>query len=172
MPIVAAALLLVLAVIVLIPIGIVQRFRMGTARRRARRWVATLNLIAVVASTILLLVAALVAWPWAPDLLTYTLAGLAIGCGLGIAGTWLTHWEDGERLHYTPNRWLVLALTLVVAGRLVYGWWQMWAAWHQALERGAWIAASGAAGSMSAGAVILGYYVVFWSGVRRRVRAR
>jgi hypothetical protein len=34
----------------------------------------------------------------------------------------------------------------------------------------AWVAASGAAASMSAGAVVLGYYLVYWAGVRRRLR--
>jgi len=33
----------------------------------------------------------------------------------------------------------------------------------------AWTAASGAAGSLAAGAVALGYYLVYWIGVRRRV---
>jgi hypothetical protein len=33
-----------------------------------------------------------------------------------------------------------------------------------------WVAASGVATSMSAGAIVLGYYLVYWVGVRRRLR--
>jgi hypothetical protein len=170
-PIIAAALLLLLAVVVIIPLGIIQRFRLGTARRRARRWLATINLVGVAASLAVLLIAALITTRWVPDTLTYTLTGLGLGCCLGILGIALTRWEErGGQLHYTPNRWLVLTVTLVVALRLAYGFWRTWDAWHQSLEHGAWVAASGAAGSMAAGALVLGYYVVFWSGVRRRVQ--
>jgi hypothetical protein len=171
MPIIAVALLLLLAVVVMIPIGIIQRFRLGTAQRRARRWLATVNLVGVVASIAVLLLAAVITTRWVPGTLTYTLAGLATGCGLGVLGIILTRWEDrGGELHYTPNRWLVLVVTLVVALRLAYGFWRTWDAWRQSLENGAWVAASGAAGSMAAGAVVLGYYAVFWSGLRRAAR--
>jgi len=168
MPVIAAALLILLAVVVMIPIGIIQRFRLGTARRRARRWLATVNLAGVMASICVLLTAALITTRWVPDTLTYTIAGLGTGCGLGVLGLSLTRWEDRDgQLHYTPNRWLVLVVTLVVALRLAYGFWRTWEAWRQSLEHGAWIAASGAAGSMAAGALVLGYYAVFWSGLRR-----
>src|SRR5215216_2686375 len=86
MPIIAAVLLLLLAVVVIIPLSIIQRFRLGTARRRARRWVATINLVGVVASTMTLLIAALVTTRWVPDMLTYTLSGFGIGCCLGVLG--------------------------------------------------------------------------------------
>lgn len=33
-----------------------------------------------------------------------------------------------------------------------------------------WFVAAGVAGSMAAGAVVLGYYLVYWIGVRRRYR--
>jgi hypothetical protein len=33
-----------------------------------------------------------------------------------------------------------------------------------------WLTASGAAGSLGAGALVLGYYLTFWVGVRRRLR--
>jgi hypothetical protein len=158
-------------VVVIIPLSIIQRFRLGTARRRARRWLATVNLAGVVVSTAVLLTAALITTRWVPDTLTYTLTGLGTGCCLGALGIMLTRWEDRSgQLHYTPNRWLVLAVTLVVALRLAYGFWRTWDAWQQSLEHGALVAASGAAGSMAAGAVVLGYYVVFWFAVRRRVR--
>ena len=168
MPIIAVALLLLLAIAVIIPIGIIQRFRLGTARRRARRWLATVNLIGVITSIVVLLIVALITKRWVPETLTYTMAGLGTGCGLGILGITLTRWDDRDGpLHYTPNRWLVLVLTLVVTLRLAYGFWRTWDAWRLSLEKGAWVAASGAAGSLAAGAVVLGYYAVFWAGLRR-----
>jgi chromate transport protein ChrA len=75
-------------------------------------------------------------------------------------------------LHYTPNRWLVLAVTTVVAARVAYGFWRSWETWRASIETATFVVASGIAGSMSAGAVVLGYYFVYWIGIRRRCRAR
>ena len=171
MPLIVLAMLVVLAVIALIPFSIVQRFRRGTARRRARGWVATLNLVAIAISIALFLTGTLITSQWIPEALTYTLYGLAAGCVLGLLGLALTRWESsGGRMDYTPNRWLVLAITLLVAARVFYGFWRSWEAWRASAESMTWIAASGVAGSMSAGAVVLGYYLIFWTGVRRRIR--
>ena len=171
MPLIALAILIVLAFIAVIPLSIIQRFRMGTARRTARQWVATLNLTAVGLSVALFLAGALITSRWIPEALPYTLYGLAGGCVLGLLGTALTRWEYvGGRVAYTPNRWLVLTITLLVTARVLYGFWRGWDAWRTGLESAAWVAASGVAGSMSAGAVVLGYYLIFWAGVRRRIR--
>lgn len=171
MPLIVLAILIVLAFIAVIPLSIIQRFRMGTARRTARRWMATLNLAAVALSVALFLGGALITSRWIPEALTYTLYGLAGGCVLGLLGIALTRWEYvGERIQYTPNRWLVLTITLMVTARVLYGFWRGWEAWRASLESAAWVTASGIAGSMSAGAVVLGYYLAFWAGVRRRVR--
>jgi hypothetical protein len=170
-PLIALAILIVLAFIALIPFSIIQRFRMGTARRQARRWVATLNLLAIAISVALFLVGALITSQWIPEAFTYTLSGLAAGCVLGLLGPALTRWEyTGGRVQYTPNRWLVLTMTLLVTARVLYGFWRSWEAWRASVESAAWVAASGVAGSMSAGAVVLGYYLIFWVGVRGRVR--
>jgi hypothetical protein len=108
---------------------------------------------------------------WIPGTLTYTSAGLAAGIVLGILGLVLTRWEVAAgRLYYTPNRWLVLAITLVVTCRLAYGFWRSWNAWQASVDSMTWVAASGVAASMSAGAIVLGYYLVYWFGVRRRLR--
>ena len=174
MPLLLVPVLIVLAVLVLIPISIIQRFRMGTARRPARGWVAALNLFAVALSAALFAVTALVSSRWIPEAPAYTLAGLGAGAVLGLLGFALTRWEYGPRgrLQYTPNRWLVLGVTGLVAARVLYGFWRSWYAWQGGLESMAWIAASGVSGSMSAGAVVLGYYLTFWAGVHRRtVRA-
>lgn len=165
MPLVALAILIVLLVVALIPFSIAQRFRAGTAERPARRWVATLNLAAVAFSIFLFLGGAYVTSQIVPEALTYTAAGLALGGALGVAGVALTRWrEAGGRLLYTPNRVLVLTLTMAVAARLLYGFWRTWQMW-QAGDT----VVPGVAASMSAGAVVLGYYGVFWAGIRRRI---
>ena len=170
MPLLVVIVLVMLAFVALVPISIVQRFRMGTRRRRARRWVTTLNLAAVLMSLSLLLSAVLVTSRWVPEALPHALIGLTAGCALGLLGVLLTRWEAGGGvLQYTPNRWLVLAVTSVVAARILYGIWRTWDAWRASVEQMTWVAASGAATSMSAGAVVLGYYLVYWIGIRARV---
>ena len=171
MPLVALAILIVLAVIALIPISIIQRLRVGISRRQARGWVAALNLIAVGLSVALFLLGAFVTSRWVPEALTYTLAGLGVGGFLGVIGTALTRWEYVERrAYYTPNRWLVIAITLVVTARVLYGFWRSWEAWRTSIDTMTWVAASGLAASMSAGAVVLGYYAIFWIGIYARAR--
>ena len=173
MPLIAAlamALLVMLAAIALMPLSLVQRYRVGTARRLARGWVTTLNLVAVGLSTVLFLTGVAVTSLWVPKALTYALLGLLGGCVLGVVGLALSRWEaTPSALHYTPNRWLVLAIMLTVTSRIIYGFWRSWQAWQAALDHTSWIAVSGVAGSLAAGAVVLGYYLVYWAGVRRRL---
>jgi hypothetical protein len=157
--------------IALIPFSLVLRYRVGTARQPARGWLVTLNLIGLLVSTLLFLLTAAVASRWVSDAFRYALMGLAAGCALGVVGLVLTRWESGSRsLYYTPNRWLVLGITLVVTARIGYGFWRTWHAWKAAYDHTSAIAASGVAGSLAAGAVVLGYYMTYWAGVRRRLR--
>lgn len=170
MPIIAFALLLIVLVllgIALIPLSLLQRYRVGTARRPVRGWFIGLNLVAVLISTGIFLLAAAVTTAWVPDALAYTLIGFAVGCVLGMIGLALTRWEsDSRALHFTPNRSLVLLITLLVAARVVFGFWRSWHAWSAGLR--AWSAAFGVASSMGVGAVVLGYYLTYWLGVRKR----
>jgi hypothetical protein len=169
--ILAVLLFAILAAIALTPIALVQRYRLGTARRRARGWSAALNIAGLALSSTLFLASAAITSLWIPNAFVYTAAGFAGGCALGLAGLGLTRWEPGHAsLHYTPNRWLVLAITLVVAARVAFGFWRSWRAWHLSLDYTSWVAASGAAGALGAGAVVLGYYLTYWLGVRRRLR--
>jgi hypothetical protein len=168
---VAVALVAVLALVALMPLSIVLRYRAGTVRRRARGWVATLNVLGIASSAALFLVVAAITGIWVPKALTYTLMGLAGGCLLGLLGLLLSRWEATPRsLHYTPNRWLVLAIMLVVTSRMVYGLWRGWHTWRSTPDDASWLAASGAAGSLAAGAVVLGYYLTYWTGVWRRLK--
>ena len=169
----AFTLLVILAAIALTPVTLVQRYRVGTARRRARGWVSTLNVVGLAFSSALFLAGAAVASLWIPNAIGYVLAGFGGGCLLGVAGLALTTWESAPAsLHYTPNRWLVLGITVAVAARIAFGFWRSWLAWRATpeLELASFVAASGAAGSLAAGAVVLGYYLTYWFGVRRRLR--
>lgn len=165
----ALALAVMLAAIALMPLALVQRYRLGTSRRPARRWLAGINMWGMVVSTALFLLSAGVTSIWIPDAFAYSAMGVAAGSLLGLIGLGLTKWErTSGSLFYTPNRWLVMGLTLVVTARLVYGFWRTWETWRVAADRSEWLVTSGVAGSLAAGAVVLGYYMTYWAGVRRR----
>ena len=171
MPLLLLGVFIVLAFIALIPFSLIQRFRMGTMRRRAIGWVIALNAFGTLLSVMMFLAGAALTTTWIPGTLSYTAAGLAAGAMTGVAGLALTRWDvAGGRLYYTPNRWLILAITLVVAARVFYGFYRTYEAWQATFDRMTWVAASGVATSMSAGAIVLGYYLVYWFGVRRRLR--
>ena len=175
MPLLAFGLILfaILAAIALLPLSIIQRYRVGTSRQRARGWLIWLNLFGLSVSTLLFVIGAAITNIWVPRALAYTLAGLAGGFALGLLGLVLTRWEISPRgVHYTPNRALILMITLLVTARLFYGLWRGWHNWRAAVGGDSWLAQSGAEGSLAAGAVVLGYYVIYWAGVRRRLRAR
>jgi hypothetical protein len=171
-------LLLILALMVLfalfvllLPLSIIGRYRAGTARRRARRGVALVNVVSIGISAALFMVTAAVSSFWAPGAFGYSAGGLGGGLVLGIVGLRLTRWErTSESLHYIPNRWLVLAITVGVSLRLAFGFWRVWEAWHASDAGHSWVAESGVAGSMGAGAVVLGYYFTYWLGIWWRVR--
>jgi hypothetical protein len=165
-----ALLAAVLVLVLLMPLSLIQRYRVGTARRAARGWIVTINLVTLVLSAGLFLFGAAISTIWVPQAFTSALTGLAAGAALGVLGLSLSRWEPTPRaLHYTPNRWLVLGITLVVTARIAYGFWRSWEAWRSGLSGGSWIVAAGLPGSLAAGAVVIGYYVVYWAGVRRRL---
>jgi hypothetical protein len=166
-----AVLLFLLALVLAMPLLLVLRYRAGTARRVGRRWVATLNLVMITLSAGLFLWAAAITSFWVPDAFRYSLAGLVGGSLLGLLGLALTRWEKtAQALHYTPNRWLILFITLAVTMRLLYGFWRAWQAWRTTGPDTSWLAAAGVAGSMAVGAVVLGYYLTYSAGVRWRLR--
>jgi hypothetical protein len=172
-PLIAAVLVLfaVLALaVILLPISLIQRYRLGTRRRAARGWLITLNLAGVTISAAMFILSAAVMSRWIPGAFTYSAGGLLTGCAIGVLGLALTRWEPAPGgLHYTPSRLLILGLTFVIVARLGYGLWRSWHAWTAAADAASWLAESGARGSLAAGAVVLGYYIVYWWGVRRRL---
>jgi hypothetical protein len=169
MPLLLIIVLLMLLVIVLIPVGIVRRYQVGTSRQRARGWLAAINVAGLAVSSTLLLISAALMTFWVDDALRYTAGGFIGGCALGVIGLWLTHWEQSDgALHYTPNRLLILTITLLVSARILYSFWRMWESSRRGFAGESWFVEAGVAGSLAAGALVVGYYFVFWIGVRRR----
>lgn len=122
--------LLVLGVValwaVLLPFALLQRYRFGKARRRAQPWIVRTNAWLLSLSALPFVLGAWVSGHWMPGALLHALAGLAAGIVLGVAGAWTTRYErTPEGLYYTPNPWLVLGITLLVAARIALGVWQL-----------------------------------------------
>ena len=167
--VVALVLLAMFAAIALIPVSLVMRYRTGTMRRPSRRWLSTLNVVMLTVSALFFLIVAAMTNVWVPRAFVYAMAGLGTGAVLGVIGLVFTRWETtGRTMHFTPNRWLVLGLTIVIAARVLYGFWRSWHAWRAPVEGTSWLVASGAAGSLAAGAVVIGYCLTYSIGVRRR----
>jgi len=115
--------LLALAGVVLLSLAL--RYRAGTARRQARRWVASLNVWATSLSAVFFLSFTLLLSFWLESAFRFALIGIGLGGILGLLGLAMTRWESQpEGLFYTPSRWLVLIVTLAIAGRVAYGWWR------------------------------------------------
>jgi hypothetical protein len=170
-PVIIIALLFFGGFLFSMPLLLVLRYRAGTMRRRGRKWAATFNVLGLMVSAALFLWVAAMTTLWVPDAFTYSLAGFAGGGLLGLLGLALTRWEaTPQALYFTPNRPLVLLLTLAITARLLYGLWRVWHTWRAAGPNDSWLAAAGIAGSMAVGAIVIGYYLTYSAGVRWRLR--
>jgi hypothetical protein len=166
------ALLVVFIFALSTPFLLIIRYRVGTARRPARRGITTINLLSLLLSAALLLWVAALTNFWVPRAFGYSLIGMVSGCLLGLLGLAATRWEKtGTSVYYTPNRWLVLLVTIAVAARMVYGLWRIWHAWRTTGADTSWLAAAGIPGSMAVGALVVGYYLTYFAGVRWRLRS-
>lgn len=177
MPLLIIPLVLVLAlvaVVVLLPFGLVQRYRSGSARRPLRPWLLQLNAWLLVLSVVLFLGGAALSSLWIAGAFVHGALGLLAGVALGIAGLWIARFErtpSGEFV--TPNRALALALVLLLAARIALGIWQAvgtapdpatlapWQAWL--LDH---------AQVFAFGGLLLGYYAGHAWTLHRRVSAR
>jgi hypothetical protein len=173
MPLLLLVPLLVAAVFVLwallLPLSLWQRYRHGRARRRVQAWVVRFNAWLLAASVPLFLAGAWLATHWMPHALREAGLGLAAGMLVGIAGLALARFEhDGGQCFHTPNRWLVLAMTTLVAVRLVFG---LWAGWQHvaATSCSPFVGWLHAGGVIAVGGVLLGYYLAYTWGLRARV---
>jgi hypothetical protein len=167
----AAALLLILFFVLATPFLLILRYRIGIARRPARPWIATINLMSLLTSAALFLWIAAMTNFWVPNAFRYSVIGFIAGVLLGLLGVQLTRWDRTEHaLYYKPNRWLVLLVTLAVAARLLYGVWRIWHAWRTTGSDSSWLAHAGIPGSMGVGALVLAYYLTYFAGIRWRLR--
>lgn len=165
--------LLVLGVLalwlLLFPVAMLQRYRYGKARRRAQPWAVRVNGVLLACSAPLFLLGAWIGTRWAPHGLTYAAIGLGAGVVLGLLGDRLAVFEATPRgLYYTPNRWLVLGLTLLVAGRVALGLWQLWRQWRYAEPPAGKL--QDHASLLGVGGLLLGYYLGFARMLERRLK--
>ncbi|MET0554680.1 MAG: DUF1453 domain-containing protein [Vicinamibacteria bacterium] len=176
MPVLLLALLIALillpfVLLVLMPLTLFQRYRMGSARRKARSWMVTLSLVLMALSTVGFLAGSAVTTIWVPHAFAGAAAGVTLGTILGLLGLRLTRWEPTPAtLHYTPNRWLVLLVTLMVAARVLYGLWRTWQAARAGIDGTELVLAFGIPQSLAVGGTVIGYYIAYSAGVRGRIR--
>lgn len=171
-PIILFALLLfvLLALAGVVLLSLALRYRAGTARRRARRWIASLNVWMTSFSAVFFLGFTFLLSFWLESAFRFALIGMALGGVLGLLGLAMTRWESQpEGLFYTPSRGLALLVTLAIAARLVYGWWH---ATHSKTTAPngphGLITASGTQLSLATAAGLIAYYLVYSIGVRLR----
>jgi hypothetical protein len=164
--------LLALAGVVLLSLAL--RYRAGTARRQARRWVVSLNVWMTSFSAVLFLSFTFLLSFWLGSAFRFALIGMGFGGVLGLIGLAMTRWESqSEGLFYTPSRWLALLVTLAIAARFVYGWWRATHSGSSAPSDQHWlITASGTELSLAVAAGLIAYYLVYSIGVRLRVACR
>lgn len=165
--------LVVLALwLLLLPLSLWQRYRFGKARRRAWPWLVKLNSWVLLVSATVFLVSMAITSVWWPGALAYAMAGLAAGLLVGGLGLALVHFErTPQGLFYTPNAWLILALTLLVTARIAMGFVELWRYW-QGRQSLAMIPVLDHASLFAVAGLLIGYYLVFTWGLRRKLPRR
>ena len=176
MPIIVLALLIfvLLASVGVVLLSLALRYRAGTARRQARRWVASLNVWMTSLSVVFFLSFTLLLSFWVGSAFQYALVGIGVGGILGLLGLRLTRWESRpEGLFYTPSRWLAFIIVFAIAARVLYGWWHATHPNSNAPADEHWlITASGTQLSLAVAAGLIGYYFVYSIGVRLKIMRR
>lgn len=165
----------------LLPFALIQRYRYGKARRRIQGWVVRANAWLLLFSVGCFLLSAMLALLWersagssfdwlgAEHSILYAAVGLGSGALLGWLGLAITRFEsNGAQLLHTPNRWLVLGLTLAVAARialLIGQFWMRWRGVDAAWLDSAWLDHRSV---FAAGGLLLGYYCAYVWGLHAR----
>jgi hypothetical protein len=166
----ALLLLVLLAFGGVVLLSLALRYRAGTARRQARRWVVSLNTWATSFSAVFFLSFTLLLSFWVGSAFRFALIGMGCGAILGLLGLAMTRWEGRpEGLFYTPSRWLAFLIIFAIAARVLYGWWRATQSGSGASALGDqhWlITASGTQLSLAVAAGLIGYYLVYSIGVR------
>jgi hypothetical protein len=152
-------------------LSLALRYRAGTARRQARRWVVCLNVWATSFSVVFFLSFTLLLSFWVGSAFRFALIGMGCGAILGLLGLAMTRWENqDEGLFYTPSRWLAFLIVSAIAARFVYGWWHATHSGNGAPGDQHWlITASGTQLSLAVAAGLIAYYLVYSIGVRLRL---
>jgi hypothetical protein len=159
----------VLLYLLVLPLSLLQRYRGGHRRRRVQPWVIGVNAWMLALSTAAFLIGAWISARWIAGAPAHALLGLATGAGLGLLGLALTRFDrDARERFYTPNQWLALALTLLVAGRIGLGFWQAWQWARSGAAHATWLVGQG--NLLAVGGVLLGYYLAYTWGLRARIR--
>jgi len=172
-PIIVFALLVfvLLALAGVILLSLALRYRAGTARRQARRRVATLNVWATSFSAVFFFSFTFLLSFWVGSAFRFALIGMGCGAILGLLGLAVTRWESRpEGLFYTPSRWLAFLIVFAIAARIAYGWWRTTHSSSSAPGDQHWLTtASGTQLSLAIAAGLIGYYLVYSIGVRLRL---
>ena len=170
MPLLLLLLLLPAVIIALTPFLLIQRYRAGSARREARPWMTAMTIAAMVFSAVFFVASAAITTIWIPHAFGGALIGMAAGLALGVIGSFVTRWEPGVwSFHYTPNRWLVLLVTLIVSARVAYGLYRSFEAASAGLSGRHLVSAFGVPESLAAGAIVIGYHLAYNVALRRRI---
>lgn len=172
MPLLLLIPLLLVAVLLLwalaLPFTLWQRYRSGKARRRAQPWVVRVNAWLLLASALLFLPSAWFSGHWIAGALAHAAIGMGLGVVLGLIGLWITRFETTPQgTYYTPNAWLALALTTLVALRIGLGLWQTLQRWHAAAPLPVYLADH--ASLFSVAGLLLGYYLSYAWTLKRRL---
>jgi hypothetical protein len=161
-----------LLALLLLPFSLWARYRSGRARRRAQGWVVRGNAWLFLLSVPLFLAPAWLASHWWPQAGRDALLGLLAGIALGAIGLLLTRFEhDADGFHFTPNRWVVLALILIIAARIAAGLWLALAPvfGHDGEIVGGWLRGGGL---LAIAGLLLGYHGSYAWGLRARLPGR
>jgi hypothetical protein len=170
MPLLLLLLIVPIVLVALTPLMLLQRYRAGKARRQARPWMATFGLVMMAISSLLFVLSAGLTSVWVAGTLGGALAGLAAGFVLGGVGLLITKWEWTPRsLHYTPNRWLVLFVTLIISARVLYGLYRSAMVAQAGVSGTSMVLAFGIPESFAAGGAVIGYYLAYNAGLRWRI---
>lgn len=158
--------------LLLLPLSLWQRYRLGKARRKAWPWAVRLNSWVLLFSAGLFAASMALTELWWPGALGYALAGMGAGLLTGVIGLWLSRFErTPQGMYYTPNPWLVLTLTLLVAARIAMGFVEMWRHW-QGRSALSMLPVLDHASLFAVAGLLLGYYLSYTWGLRRRLPPR
>lgn len=158
-----------IAWMLLLPLVLRQRYRQGHARRRAYRWLLRVNAWGFLVSLAGFIATAWLATLWSPPALHDAALGACVGVLLGLIGIALTRFElRADGMHYTPNRWMALVLTLLVAARIAAGLWWSWERLAGTPPATPLAHALQAGGVWAVGGMLLGYAATYAWGVHFR----